>query len=114
MRLVSIFYAVIAWGVVLLGVVHAMTTVSYAQQAPQGAVWFLGSGIAIVLTGVLNLLNRTYGRAARGLRIVSITNNLAMTGFATWAGFVTGASGGELLVVVGLVASATVLSFLAR
>ncbi len=114
MRFVSIIYAVLAWMVVLLGVVHMMATVTYAQQVPRGAVWFFGSGIAMVLTGALNLLSRSYGNTARGLRVFNIANNLGMTAFAAWAGFSTGASSVELAVVVGLVASVTVLSLVSR
>jgi hypothetical protein len=57
------------------------------------------------------LLPRT-GRDAQGLRLFTIGNNFIMTGFAAWAGISTGASGGELVVVVGLVLSVTVLSLL--
>ncbi len=114
MRLLSILFAATGWGVVLLGVVHMVATVQYVQQAPRGAVWFFGAGIAMVLTGALNLFSRAYGRAARGLRIFNMANNAAMTAFAIWAGISTGASTVELTVVVGLVASVTLLSFLSR
>ena len=74
------------------------------------SVWFFGSGIAMALTGVFNLLNVRYGYAARGIRYCCIVTNVAMSIFAAVAGTATDASVPEFAVVLGLFGGATVLS----
>ncbi len=74
------------------------------------AVWFFSGGIAIVLTGALNLLSRKYGATAPGLRWFCIGTNVAMTGFALVAGRVGQAGIGQLVTIVGGMAATTVLS----
>ena len=76
-----------------------------------GCVVF-GSGIALVLTGVFNLLNVRYAQTAAGLRWCCIVTNVAMSVFATIAGVVTHASMPEFIVILGLIGGATVLSVL--
>lgn len=76
------------------------------------AVWFFGSGIAMSLTGVLNLMNARYGNVAPGLRWSCIATNVAMCAFASIAGFATLATLGQLGIILGLVVGATILSLL--
>ena len=68
--------------------------------------------MAIALSGILNLLNRRYGLAAFGLRAACIGTNLFLTGLATVAGRVTGASLMAQLVVLSVLTCALVLSAL--
>jgi len=75
-------------------------------------VWFFGTGIAIALTGVINLLNRRYGLAAFGLRVVCIGTNVLMICLAAVAGRVTGASAVEQVAVLTVLTSALLLSAL--
>jgi hypothetical protein len=91
MRLASYLYKILSWGIVALGTLHMLTTAALRGGTPAGRVWFLGAGIAMVLSGSLNLLNSTYGAGAPGVRWVCIGNNLLMTCFAVAAGVFTDA-----------------------
>ena len=105
-------YQGFGWGLVLLGALHMLTTFRAFDALTSAAVWFFGAGIAMSLVGALNLLNATYGHAARGLRFTAIVTNLAMIIYASLAGLASRASLVELVVIVGLVASTTALSLL--
>jgi len=97
-------------GLVLLGSLHMVTTFRAFDAMTSSAVWFFGAGIAMVLTGALNLLNATYGHAARGLRLTAIATNLALIIYASLAGVASRASPVEFVVIVGLVAGTAGLS----
>ncbi len=112
MRLARPVYRILSWGIVALGTVHMLTTAALRGGTPAGRVWFFGAGIAMVLSGSLNLLNIAYGAVARGVRWACIGNNVLMTGFAAVAGVFTHAGPGQFATVLGLVGGATVLSFL--
>jgi len=105
-------YAGFSWGMVLLGIVHMAATTRFFDSLTQSALWFASAGIAIVLAGALNLLNRRYGEAAPGLRRVCVGANLVMTAFGLAAGLVGRATAGELVIVVGLTGGAAALSTL--
>jgi|SRR3990172_1092386 len=111
MKLARRIYNILSWGVVALGMVHMLTTAVLRGGTAAGRVWFFGAGIAMVLSGSLNLLNSTYGSVAPGVRWVCIGNNVLMTVFATVAGVLTNAGPGQFAAVLGLVGGATVLSF---
>ncbi len=64
----------------------------------------------MALAGALNALNRRYGLASFGLRVVCIVTNLLMICFAAVAGRVTGASTWEQVVMLTILTSALVLS----
>ena len=59
-------YFVLSLGIIALGVIHIAATPRYFAQLTGGAVWFASGGLAIILTGALNLLRRTYGEMASG------------------------------------------------
>jgi hypothetical protein len=103
-------YLVLACLILLLGLVHVSATFALFDALTSRAVWFAGGGMAIIFTGVLNLLNRAYGAAAPGVRWAAIGGNAAMTVFAALAGVAGAASGAELIVIVGLMAAATLVS----
>lgn len=99
-------------GLVVLGLLHMAATLRAFDTLSGAAVWFFGSGIAMVLTGVFNLLNARYGYAAAGLRWSCIATNVAMSAFAAVAGVATHATVPQFAVILGLVGGATVLSLL--
>ena len=101
-------YVVLAGAIILLGLVHSLATPKVSD--PRTAVWFFGTGIAMMLTGTLNLLNRSYGAGAPGVRWVCVGSNVVMTGFALAAGRVTGGTPVEIVLVVGIFGGATLLS----
>ncbi len=99
MSLWSRLYAVCAAAIVALGVLHMVTTFRLSSLTPAGKVWFFGSGIALALMGILNLLNRRYGLAASGLRAACIASNVVLLCFAVIAGRLTGATAVEQVVL---------------
>jgi hypothetical protein len=107
-----VLYLVLAMLIVLLGVVHIAATFALFDSLTSRAIWFASGGVAIVLTGLLNLLNRAYGAAARGVRWAAFGANAVMTVFAALAGSAGAASGAQLVVIVGLMAAATLVSLL--
>ena len=104
-------YALSATATLALGLLHMATTFSLSST-PSAKVWFFGAGMAIALSGVLNLLNRRYGYAAFGLRAACIGANVFMVCFAAVAGRVTGADTMEQVVMLTLLLSALILSAL--
>jgi len=96
-----------SWGIIALGMLHMAST---PRALTPSAVWFFSGGIAMVLTGALNLLSRTYGGTAPGLRWFCIATNAAMTVFALVAGSVGRASVGQLVVIVGWMGATTAFS----
>lgn len=103
-------YLLFGSGLVILALVHMFATTQLYSSLTGRALWFFSGGIAMALTGALNLLNVSYGATAPGLRRVCIAANLVMTLFGIVAGIVTGASVPEFIIVVGLTAGATALS----
>jgi hypothetical protein len=106
-----ILYALISAAIVALGLLHMATTFRLASSAAF-KVWFFGAGMAIALAGALNFLNRRYGLAAFGLRVVCIGTNVLMICLAGVAGRVTRASAAEQVVILTTLTSALVLSAL--
>jgi hypothetical protein len=102
-------YLFLGWGLVGLGVLHCLAAFRLAALTTS-ALWFFSGGVTIVLTGALNVLNRRYGAAAPGLRWVCIGANVVATAFGIVYGIVGRASLGELVLVIGLVGGALVLS----
>ena len=105
-------YLVIGWAIVLLGAAHLFATTRPFDGLTQNALRFFSTGFAVSLTGALNLLNRSYGAEAPGLRMVCLAANLVMTCYAALAGAVGDATVMQVL-VVGLYLVATMLSILA-
>jgi hypothetical protein len=65
------------------------TTFRLSSSTPAGKVWFFAAGMAMALTGMVNLLNRRYGNAAFGLTATSIVANFALLCTAIVAGRIT-------------------------
>ena len=103
-------YAILSWGIVALGTVHMLATFRIFHTLSNAAIWFFSGGIALVLTGSINLLHRNYGRIAPGLRAVCIGTNILMTIFGVVSGIVTHAGIAGFTLVLGLLGGATILS----
>jgi hypothetical protein len=86
------------------------STLRIFEAVSPGALWFFSGGLAIGLTGVLNLLNSSYGRVAAGLRRTCIGVNVVMLMFALMTGIVTGASVAEFVLVLGFLGGAGLLA----
>jgi hypothetical protein len=111
MRIVNRLYAFVGWALVALGGLHMLTTIRLSASSPPFRVWFFGAGIAMALTGALNLLHRSYGSSAAGVRMVCRAANVFLTLFAVAAGAVTRASPAAFIVIVSLTGGALILSF---
>jgi hypothetical protein len=105
-------YSVLGWGIVALGVAHMTATFRIFASLTGAAIWFFTGGIAMVLTGALNLLNRAYGAAALGLRWFCVATNVTMTALAFVSGRVGHSRLGQLVFVVGWFAATGALSVL--
>ena len=105
-------YFVLSLGTMALGLIHVAATPRFFPHLTSGAVWFASGGLAIILTGALNLLRRVYGEVAPGLRRVCVGANVAMTIFALLAGYAGHASARDYLIVLGLLGGITLLSLL--
>ena len=103
-------YAFVSWGIVALAAVHMLATLHFFKTLTSAALWFFSGGIALALTGALNLLHRAYGQVAPGLRKVCIGTNMIMLAFGIVSGAVSGASVAEFALVLGLMGGATALS----
>ena len=103
-------YAFISWGIVALGFVHMLATLHLFKTLTSAALWFFSGGIALALTGALNLLHRAYGPVAPGVGKVCIGTNIIMLAFGTISGVVSGANIVQLALVLGLMGGATALS----
>jgi hypothetical protein len=107
-----VVYFVLSIAIIALGIVHIAATPHLFSQPTLSGVWFASGGLAIILTGVLNLLNRAYGQIASGLRLVCVGTNVVMTCFSLLAGYVSRASALQFIFVIGLMAGTTIFSFL--
>ena len=105
-----LLYAFVSWGIVALGVVHMLSTLRFFKTLTGAALWFFSGGIALALTGALNVLNRAYGPSAPGLRKVCVGTNMLMTAFGLISGVVSGANIAQFALVLGLMGGATALS----
>jgi hypothetical protein len=104
-------YAILGWGIVVLGFVHMAATFRL-HSSMTAAIWFFSGGVTLVLTGAINLLNRSYGAAAPGLRRVCIATTAGITVFSFVSGRATHASWLGLVTVVGWFAVTAILSSL--
>ncbi|HEY8174607.1 MAG TPA: hypothetical protein VIF32_02850 [Gemmatimonadaceae bacterium] len=85
-------YRLLSAGQVALGVVHMSATAVLFDQFSTRALWFASGGLAIALTGALNLLREAYGNTAPGVRWVAVTANAALAVFTILYGVAMGAS----------------------
>ena len=114
MRIMGQLYAILGWGIVALGVVHMLATLRIFHSLNSTAIWFFSGGITLALTGALNLLHRTYGHVAPGLRRVCIGTNIIMTIFGVVSGIVMHATIGGFALVLGLLGGASALALSRR
>src|SRR5438128_7432490 len=89
---------------------HILATLRLHHTLNSSSLWFFTGGIALALTGTLNLLHRAYGRIAPGLRRVCIGTNILMTIFAVLSGVVADASIAGFTLVLGLIGGEAALA----
>lgn len=89
-------------------------TASRFDRLTSGALWFFSAGVLIALVATLNLLNRTYGGGAPGLRRVCVAANVINLGLAIAGGAVGDARFTQWVIVLAIVVPLTVLSAMPR
>ena len=72
-------YLVLCWALVSVGVIQTIFTVLKFKQFDEAALWFATAGMAITLTGALNLLNLGRYLKDAGVRRVCLVANVAIT-----------------------------------
>lgn len=105
-------YAVLAWLLVALAVLHMATTFRLTSASASTKVWFFSAGFAMAQTAALNLLHRQYGRSLRALGWATRGSNALLLAVSVAGGLATGAGVAELAVVLGVLAAILVLSFI--
>jgi hypothetical protein len=110
-RFASTVYAVLAWILAAVAILHMATTWRLNAATAFTRVWFFGSGLAMAQAAAFNLLHRSYGRTAAGLRWTTRACNLLLLGLAAVAGAVTHATLPERVFLLGDLAGLLLLSF---
>jgi hypothetical protein len=105
-------YGLLPWGIIVLGVLHMAATWRFYDHLTPAALWFFNGGIVLIFTGALNLINRRHSAEVPALRWFCRGVNVVTMCFATISGLVGGASVIELIVVIGMMGTVTVLSFM--
>jgi hypothetical protein len=103
-------HKVSAWLLVALGAVHTALTPMFYGRFTLGALWFAGSGLAMVFLGFLNI---TFGRAGvrdRLVRVLCYIANLLCTVFGIM--FVTLDMEPQVIFGLLLIAMLTVTAFM--
>ncbi len=71
---------VAAWLILLLGGIHSAFTLKAYPAFTLSAMWFLGTGLLLILVGAVNLL-RIRSVGVRGLGAVCLATNVVMLAF---------------------------------
>ncbi len=101
-----------SWLLVALGVVHTSLTPMFYGRLSPGAMWFAGSGLAMIFVGFLNVALRRGAGGDRLARALCYSANLVTTVF----GFLIVLVDSEPQVIFGLVLITvmTVTAFLVK
>jgi len=105
-------YAFDSWALAALGALHMGATARKFHVLSSDALWFFSAGALLVVVAALNLLNRAYGNSAPGLRWVCVAANVLVLALSVVGGILTHASAAEWVIVLGILVSMVVLSFL--
>lgn len=76
----------VGWLTVLVGLVHLAATRSAYDHFGYDTLWFMGSGLAVVLIGALTLLARRHGGGDAVVRVVAIAANVGGLALGTMFG----------------------------
>lgn len=95
----------------LLGTLHSALTFFYSKKLTASALWFLGSGLALLLYSVLNLIHVRHGGASDVRLIVRLVNVLVLVFIALSAAVIGVKGNPQVLVLVVAGTLMLVLSF---
>lgn len=102
------FQLIIAVLIILLGIVH----VSFAfpiGELTEGTLWFIGSGVALVLSGLINWI-ASEGGISKRTKWITLLCNILMCGLFVLA--IPVVQGAQVYVGIGLFLAASTLSML--
>ncbi len=106
---------IIAWLTLVFGAIHCAFTRRAYPEFGLPALWFLGSGLFIILVAAANLLRIRYAAVAAGVRAVCILANLALLALAIAIARVLPLKGNPQVVIsIVLAALLTLFSLLRR
>jgi len=109
----KIAHKISSWLLIALGVVHTSLTPMFYGRLSPGAMWFAGSGLAMVFVGFLNIaFARDAGRNDRLVRALCYIANLSTLVFV--ALIVVVDSEPQVIFGLLLIAVMTVTAFLLR
>ena len=81
--MLSTLHSIASYLIVVLGCVHELFTFHNYDHLDLDAVWFLGAGLAIVYTGLLNIVVlRARARDRISLALCLLPNLIMLAGFA--------------------------------
>ncbi len=103
-------YGIASWLLLAFGLVHVAATPSRFDALSSGALWFVSGGVVLILVAGLNLLNRSYGGAAPGVRRVALAANIVNLTLAITSGIVGRSGIAGWVIVLGILVPLTVLS----
>ncbi len=105
---------VVSWLMIVFGAIHCAFTRRAYPEFGLPALWFLASGLFIILVATTNLLRIRYGGAAPGVRAVCIVANLALLGLAVAIAWVTPLAGNPQVVIAVVLSALLVIFSVAR
>jgi len=92
-------YLVGVWITFALGILHSTLTFVPYRRPDVNALWFLGTGLALLFYGALNLIYIRHG-AERDVRLIVRVTNVVMLLFIALAAEVLGLKGNPQVVVL--------------
>ena len=107
-------YAVLSWLLLAFGLMHIAATPSRFDALTSGALWFVSGGVLMLLVASLNLLNRSYGALAPGIRRVAWAANVVNVVLAIVSGIVGRSGITGWIIVLGILIPLTLLSAVPR
>jgi hypothetical protein len=108
----SRLYGLVAWSLVVSGLAHtALTVVAYPRITVE-ALWFAGSGVFVIVAGLMNLCVNAgaEGRGARPLLLLCASTSVVLGLLAAGFWVLTRLREPQGLVLLLLFAAATILA----
>lgn len=98
----------------LIGVVHTAVGLADAPTLTQARMWFVGSGLYMLLSAALGWLHAAGQADSRALRALVRCNNVLILAFAVWTGLLGRPSPAEWMLVLAAFGGMALLSQVTR
>ncbi len=105
---------IVSWLMIVFGTIHCAFTGRAYPEFGLPALWFLASGLFIILVAATNLLRIRYAGVAPGVRAVCIIANLVLLGLAVAIALVTPLAGNPQVVIAVVLSVLLVIFSIAR